>query len=115
MGKDIGERRQKPAVSVGEVLAEARHRRGFTVAEVSHYTRIREPVIRGIESDDFLLSGGDSHTRGQIQVLATARTGTRAVPARAAAAGADVPPGWPGLVRPEAAAAEEGPRPETTK
>jgi transcriptional regulator with XRE-family HTH domain len=72
VGKDIGERRQKPAVSVGEVLAEARHRRGFTVAEVSHYTRIREPVIRGIESDDFLLSGGDSHTRGQIQVLATA-------------------------------------------
>ncbi len=59
-------------MSVGEVLAEARHRRGFTVAEVSHYTRIREPVIRGIESDDFLLSGGDSQTRGQIRILATA-------------------------------------------
>jgi transcriptional regulator with XRE-family HTH domain len=59
-------------VSIGEVLAEARHERGFTVAEVSHYTRIREPVIRAIEQDDFLTSGTASQARGHIRTLASA-------------------------------------------
>jgi cytoskeletal protein RodZ len=59
-------------VSIGEVLAEARHQRGFTVAEVSHYTRIREQIIRAIERDDYLLSGSDSHARGDIRAIATA-------------------------------------------
>jgi len=59
-------------VSIGEVLAEARHRRGWTVAEVSHHTRIREPVIRALESDDYLLSGGGFQARDQIGILATA-------------------------------------------
>jgi cytoskeletal protein RodZ len=59
-------------VSIGEVLAEARHRRGFTVAEVSHYTRIRESIIRGIERDDYLLCGSDAHARGDIRIIATA-------------------------------------------
>ena len=57
-------------MSIGEVLAEARHRRGLTVAEVSHYTRVREPVIRAIERDDFLLPGSDGQTRDQIRLLA---------------------------------------------
>lgn len=57
-------------MSIGEVLAEARHRRGLTVAEVSHYTRVREPVIRAIERDDFLLPGSDATTRDQIRLLA---------------------------------------------
>ena len=70
--KDIGDRRQNAAVSIGEVLAEARHRRGWTVAEVSHHTRIREPVIRALERDDYLLSGGDFQARDQIGILATA-------------------------------------------
>jgi len=71
-GKDIGDGRQSQAVSIGEVLAEARHRRGLTVAEVSHYTRVREPVIRAIERDDFLLPGSDGQTRDQIRLLARA-------------------------------------------
>lgn len=54
------------------MLAEARHRRGFTVAEVSHYTRIRESIIRGIERDDYLLCGSDAHARGDIRIIATA-------------------------------------------
>jgi transcriptional regulator with XRE-family HTH domain len=62
--------RQSQAVSIGEVLAEARHQRGLTVAEVSHYTRVREPVIRAIERNDFLLPGSDSATRDQIRLLA---------------------------------------------
>jgi transcriptional regulator with XRE-family HTH domain len=59
-------------VSIGEVLAEARHRRGLTVAEVSHYARIREPVIRSIERNDFLIPGTDAQTRDQIRLLARA-------------------------------------------
>ena len=71
-GKDIGDGRQSQAVSIGEVLAGARHRRGLTVAEVSHYTRVREPVIRAIERDDFLLPGSDAATRDQIRLIARA-------------------------------------------
>ena len=59
-------------MSIGGVLAEARHRRGLTVAEVSHYTRVRESVIRAIERDDFLLPGSDGQTRDQIRLLARA-------------------------------------------
>jgi cytoskeletal protein RodZ len=59
-------------VSIGEVLAEARHRRGLTVAEVSHYTRVRETVIRAIERNDFLLPDSDAATREQIRLLAGA-------------------------------------------
>jgi transcriptional regulator with XRE-family HTH domain len=59
-------------VSIGDVLAEARHQRGLTVAEVSHYTRVREPVIRSIERNDFLLPGSDAATREQIRLLARA-------------------------------------------
>ena len=59
-------------MSIGGVLAEARHRRGLTVAEVSHHTRVREPVIRSIERDDFLLPGSDGQTRDQIRLLARA-------------------------------------------
>ncbi len=59
-------------MSIGEVLAEARHRRGLTVAEVSHYTRVRETVIRAIERNDFLLPGSDAATREQIRLLAGA-------------------------------------------
>ena len=58
-------------MSIGEVLAEARHRRGLTVAEVSHYTHVRESIIRSIERDDFLLPGSDVHVRDQIRSLAT--------------------------------------------
>ncbi len=59
-------------MSIGEVLAEARHRRGWTIAEVSHYTRIKDPVVRAIERDDYLMSGGDFQVREQIGILATA-------------------------------------------
>jgi hypothetical protein len=44
----------------------------LTVAEVSHYARVREPVIRSIERNDFLLPGSDAQTRDQINLLARA-------------------------------------------
>jgi transcriptional regulator with XRE-family HTH domain len=69
---DIGDGRQNQAVSIGEVLADARHRRGLTVAEVSHYTRVRESIIRAIERDDYLLSGSETHARGDIRAIAVA-------------------------------------------
>jgi hypothetical protein len=57
-------------VSIGEVLAEARHRADLTVGQVSQQTRIRESIIRGIEDDDYSASGGDFYARGQIRSIA---------------------------------------------
>ena len=59
-------------VSIGEVLADARHQLGFTVAEVSHHTRVRESIVRAIERDDYVLSGTDAHARRDIRVIALA-------------------------------------------
>jgi hypothetical protein len=59
-------------VRVGEALAEARGRAGLTVAEVSQRTRIREPIIRGIEGDDYSACGGDFYARGNIRSIAKA-------------------------------------------
>ena len=57
-------------MSIGEALAQARHQAGLTVAEVSHRTRIRETVIRGIEGGDYSACGGDFYTRGYIRIIA---------------------------------------------
>ncbi len=59
-------------VSIGEVLADARHQLGFSVAEVSHHTRVRESIVRAIERDDYVLSGTDAHARRDIRVIALA-------------------------------------------
>jgi cytoskeletal protein RodZ len=59
-------------VRVGEALAEARGQAGFTVAEVSQRTRIREAIIRGIEGDDYSACGGDFYARGNIRSIAKA-------------------------------------------
>jgi hypothetical protein len=59
-------------VRVGEALAEARGQAGLTVAEVSQRTRIKEPIIRGIEDDDYSACGGDFYARGNIRSIAKA-------------------------------------------
>jgi cytoskeletal protein RodZ len=66
-------------VSIGESLAEARRRAGLTTADVSQRTRIRESIIRGIESGDFSACGGDFYARGHIRSIASA-VGTDPVP-----------------------------------
>ena len=66
-------------MSIGESLAEARRRAGLTVSQVSHETRIREAIIRGIEQDDFSQCGGDFYARGHIRSIA-AVVGTNPVP-----------------------------------
>jgi cytoskeletal protein RodZ len=57
-------------VSIGEVLAEARHQAGLSVLQVSEQTRIRPTIIRGIEADDYSVCGGDFYARGDIRIIA---------------------------------------------
>jgi cytoskeletal protein RodZ len=57
-------------VSIGKALAEAHHRAGLTVTEVSQQTRLRETIIRGIENDDYPACGGDFYARGHIRSMA---------------------------------------------
>src|SRR6201993_3511123 len=64
--------RWRRCVSIGEALAEARGQAGLTVADVSQRTRIRETIIRGIESNDYSACGGDFYARGNIRSIAQA-------------------------------------------
>ena len=57
-------------MSIGETLAEARHQAGLSVAQVSEQTRIRPPIIRSIEADDYEACGGDFYARGDIRSIA---------------------------------------------
>jgi hypothetical protein len=66
-------------MSVGQDLAQARHRAGLTVGQISQRTRIRETIIRGIERDDYSGCGGDFYARGHIRAIARA-VGTDADP-----------------------------------
>jgi cytoskeletal protein RodZ len=59
-------------MSIGESLADARRRAGLSVDEVSRQTRVREPIIRGIERDDYSACGGDFYARGHIRLIARA-------------------------------------------
>ena len=59
-------------MSIGATLAAARRRAGLTVSEVSHSTRVTEPIIRGIELDDYAACGGDFYARGHIRAIARA-------------------------------------------
>ena len=59
-------------MSIGEVLADARCRLGFSVSEVSRRTRIRATIIWGIEQDDYSACGGDFYVRGHIRAIAGA-------------------------------------------
>ncbi|GAA3758676.1 helix-turn-helix domain-containing protein [Salinactinospora qingdaonensis] len=55
--------------TIGETIADSRERAGWTVAELSQRTRIREHVIRAIECDDFDQCRGDFYARGHIRCL----------------------------------------------
>ena len=59
-------------MSIGATLAAARRRAGFTVSEVSQRTRVTEPIIQGIEQDDYAECGGDFYARGHIRAIARA-------------------------------------------
>jgi cytoskeletal protein RodZ len=59
-------------VSIGATLAAARRRAGLTVSDVSQRARVTEPIIRGIEQDDYAACGGDFYARGHIRAIARA-------------------------------------------
>nr|PZN45379.1 MAG: DUF4115 domain-containing protein [Actinomycetota bacterium] len=67
----VRDREARPG-GIGAKLARAREEAGMSVAELSLLTRIREPVIRAIEHDDFSMGGGDFYTRGHIRNIARA-------------------------------------------
>src|SRR2546421_10919338 len=63
---------EEARVSIGATLAAARRRAGLSVSEVSQRTRVTEPIIRGIEQDDYAACGGDFYARGHIRAIARA-------------------------------------------
>ncbi|TDD83737.1 helix-turn-helix domain-containing protein [Actinomadura rubrisoli] len=56
-------------MSIGETLAKERQQAGLSVTQVSLQTRIRETVIRGMETDDFSTCGGNFYARGHIRSI----------------------------------------------
>ncbi|MFY7068529.1 helix-turn-helix domain-containing protein [Nocardiopsis changdeensis] len=58
--------------TIGHTLSAARVAAGLTVADLSVRTRIREPVLRAIEEEDFVPCGGDFYARGHIRGLCRA-------------------------------------------
>lgn len=59
-------------MSIGATLSAARRRAGLTVSDVSQRTRVTEPIIQGIEQDDYAACGGDFYARGHIRAIAHA-------------------------------------------
>ncbi|MFI0777282.1 helix-turn-helix domain-containing protein [Streptomyces sp. NPDC021212] len=74
IGNDLedGNSPEEDRPSVGRALQQARIAAGLTVDEVSSATRVRVPIVQGIEQDDFSRCGGDVYARGHIRVLARA-------------------------------------------
>ena len=59
-------------MSIGAVLASARHEAGLTVPQVSDRSQVRETIVSDIEDDDYSACGGDAYARGYIRIIARA-------------------------------------------
>ncbi len=59
-------------MSIGATLAAARRRSGLTLSEVSDRAGVTEPIVQGIEQDDYAACGGDSIARANIRAIAGA-------------------------------------------
>ena len=57
-------------MSVGTYLREAREAAGYSVEEISSLTRIRPAVIKDLEAENFISSGGNAYARGHIRTIA---------------------------------------------
>ena len=57
-------------MSIGAVLASARHEAGLTVPQVSDRAQVRETIVSDIEDDDYSACGGDPYARGYIRIIA---------------------------------------------
>jgi cytoskeleton protein RodZ len=62
----------EPSDSIGLLLSRARREAGMSVEAVSTATRVRVPIVRAIELDDFERCGGDVYARGHIRAFARA-------------------------------------------
>ncbi|OEV04680.1 helix-turn-helix domain-containing protein [Streptomyces oceani] len=68
----VGNSPEEDRPSVGRALKQARTDARLTIDEVSASTRVRVPIVRGIEDDDFSRCGGDVYARGHLRTLARA-------------------------------------------
>ncbi|OKI07956.1 hypothetical protein A6A06_34320 [Streptomyces sp. CB02923] len=68
----IGNSPEDDRPSIGRAIQQARIDAGLTVEEVSASTRVRVPIVQGIEQDDFSRCGGDVYARGHLRTLARA-------------------------------------------
>ncbi|MFI2240314.1 helix-turn-helix domain-containing protein [Streptomyces chrestomyceticus] len=68
----IGNSSEDDRPSIGHAIQQARIAAGLTVDEVSTTTRVRVPIVQGIEQDDFSRCGGDVYARGHLRTLARA-------------------------------------------
>ncbi len=59
-----------PAMTVGTELRQAREERGISLRELSERTKIRQPVLRAIESDDLRQLPGGAIGRGFVKLYA---------------------------------------------
>lgn len=57
-------------LTLGTEIRDARERAGFPVAKIAEITRIRETLIKDIESDQFERCGGNAYARGHIRTIA---------------------------------------------
>ena len=59
-------------LTLGTEIRDAREGAGFSVAKIAQITRIRETLIKDIESDKFESCGGNAYARGHIRTIAKA-------------------------------------------
>jgi len=57
-------------LTLGTEIRDARERAGYTTEKVAEITRIRETLIKDIESDHFDSCGGNAYARGHIRTIA---------------------------------------------
>ena len=57
-------------LTLGTEIRDARERAGFSLAKIAEITRIRETLIKDIESDQFERCGGNAYARGHIRTIA---------------------------------------------
>ena len=56
-------------ITLGTDIRDARERAGLSIEKVAEITRIRETVIRELESDVFSSCGGNAYARGHIRTI----------------------------------------------
>lgn len=61
---------ERPPISVGQALAEARMAAGLSIEDVAATTRIRAALVQAIEQDDYSGCGGSFYARAHVRTIA---------------------------------------------